>query len=382
MALQTILFDFTLDAEKTATSSQRQDVARVVRNELEHVFSQLELAYSMESLDGGYFAVLHENKETIITCRIFQQGLLTINVEYYLADGKEPLMSFDTGKRVENAIAKKLNALWGQKLPTLKRGDVARYFPSSACMYTFSSPKVIASMQNERIIEYDIDTLVYEARSPFQKIQIMHSKTLGNMLILDELQNIAESDLIYTETLMGRGIENYEGKEICILGGGDGALLYELLKEKPKHVVMLEIDELVMQACNKYLNTICGDVLEKRKTEQYEIIVGDCVEYMKKFIADGRKFDYVFGDLTDIPISGAPIGECWDFIRTIFEHSFKLLKPDGKFLTHGNGTSCLESLQLFEDQLRLLKPKVKFTTSKAFVPSFMEEWLFYQVTFA
>ncbi|KAH8369680.1 hypothetical protein KR093_000596 [Drosophila rubida] len=366
MALQTILFDFTLDAEKTATSSQRQDVARIVRSELEHVFSQLELAYSMESLDGGYFAVLHENKETIITCRIFQQGLLTINVEYYLADGKEPLMSFDTGKRVENAIAKKLNALWGQKLPTLKRGDVARYFPSS----------------DERIIEYDIDTLVYEARSPFQKIQIMHSKTLGNMLILDELQNIAESDLIYTETLMGRGIENYEGKEICILGGGDGALLYELLKEKPKHVVMLEIDELVMQACNKYLNTICGDVLEKRKTDQYEIIVGDCVEYMKKFIADGRKFDYVFGDLTDIPISGAPIGECWDFIRTIFEHSFKLLKPDGKFLTHGNGTSCLESLQLFEDQLRLLKPKVKFTTSKAFVPSFMEEWLFYQVTFA
>lgn len=181
---------------------------------------------------------------------------------------------------------------------------------------------------------------------------------------------------------MGRGIENYEGKEICILGGGDGALLYELLKENPKHVVMLEIDELVMQACNKYLNTICGDVLEKRKTDQYEIIVGDCVDYMKKFIAEGRKFDYVFGDLTDIPISDAPIGECWDFIRTIFEHSFQLLKPDGKYLTHGNGTSCLESLQLFEDQLRLLKPKVKFTTTKAFVPSFMEEWLFYQVTFA
>lgn len=194
--------------------------------------------------------------------------------------------------------------------------------------------------------------------------------------------DIAESDLIYTETLMGRGNENYEGKEICILGGGDGALLYELLKENPKHVVMLEIDELVMQACNKYLNSICGDVLEKRKGDNYEIIVGDCVEYMKKFISEGRKFDYVFGDLTDIPISGAPIGECWDFIRTILEHSFHILKSDGKYLTHGNGTSCVESLELFEEQLRLLKPKVKFTTSKAFVPSFMEEWLFYQVSLA
>lgn len=115
------------------------------------------------------------------------------------------------------------------------------------------------------------------------------------MLVLDELQSmwkkhffnlnhrnknpniyyistdIAEADLIYTETLMQRGIENYVGKEICILGGGDGALLYELLKEKPKFVTMLEIDEMVMQACNKYLNTICGDVLEVRKSNNYEV---------------------------------------------------------------------------------------------------------------
>lgn len=85
------------------------------------------------------------------------------------------------------------------------------------------------------------------------------------------LTDIAEADLIYTETLMQRGIENYDGKEICILGGGDGALLYELLKENPKFVTMLEIDEMVMQACNKYMNSICGDVLEVRKSDNYEV---------------------------------------------------------------------------------------------------------------
>ncbi|XP_036219766.1 spermine synthase isoform X2 [Bactrocera oleae] len=365
MTAQTILFDFTVDSERTTDTKQRQEIAKVVRGEVENIFPQVELAYQM-TMEDGFFCVFTENKETMITLRIFQQGLVTMNIEYYLEDGKEPLMTFDSSKRLENILAKKLKVHSGQVLPTLKRGDVARYFPSS----------------DERIVEYDIDALVFEERSPFQKIQILHSKTLGNMLILDELQNIAESDLIYTETLMGRGIENYEGKEICILGGGDGALLYELLKEKPKFVVMLEIDELVMQACNKYLNTICGDVLEKRKGDNYEIVVGDCVEYMKKFISENRKFDYVFGDLTDIPISGAPVGEIWDFIRTILDHSFKILKPDGKYLTHGNGTACTESLELFEDQLRLLRPKVKFTTSKAFVPSFMEEWLFYQVCLA
>jgi predicted membrane-bound spermidine synthase len=70
---------------------------------------------------------------------------------------------------------------------------------------------------------------------------------------------------------MQRGIENYEGKDICILGGGDGALLYELLKENPGNVVMLEIDDIVMDACNKYMNSICGDVLEKRKGDNYEV---------------------------------------------------------------------------------------------------------------
>lgn len=71
---------------------------------------------------------------------------------------------------------------------------------------------------------------------------------------------------------MQRGIQNYEGKDICILGGGDGALLYELLKEKPNFVTMLEIDEVVMQACNLFLKSICGDVLERRSGENFEVI--------------------------------------------------------------------------------------------------------------
>lgn len=146
--------------------------------------------------------------------------------------------------------------------------------------------------------------------------------------------DLAEADLIYTETLMMRGVEQYEGKEICILGGGDGALLYELLKEKPKFVIMLEIDDVVMQACNEHLKSICGDVLERRRGPNYEIIVEDAMVALQKYIKEGRKFDYVFGDLTDVPISPTPTGELWDFIRTFLEASFKVLRPNGKFMTH------------------------------------------------
>lgn len=70
---------------------------------------------------------------------------------------------------------------------------------------------------------------------------------------------------------MQRGLRDYAGKDICILGGGDGALLYELLKENPKYVSMLEIDEMVMQACNVHMKSICGDVLETRKGVNYDV---------------------------------------------------------------------------------------------------------------
>lgn len=363
MSANTVLLDFSLDPARINDEVSRKDIVRLCKEGLEKYLTGLKISYDMLTADG-YLCILNEaGSGTIVTIRFFEQGLITINVEYYRKDGDEPKISFEQTRELENGLVQTLKFNHGQSLPPLQRGPLTRFFPTA----------------DERVIEYDIDRVLYDKRSDFQKIQIVHSKSLGNMLVLDELQNIAEADLIYTETLMRRGVEDYAGKEICILGGGDGALLYELLKEKPKHVVMLEIDEMVMQACNKYMNSICGDVLEKRKDDSYEIIVDDCVRYLHKFSQEGRKFDYVFGDLTDIPISDTPTGEIWDFIRKILQASFEVIKPTGKFMTHGNGVSCPESLKMYEEQLAKLEPKVSYTKCTAFVPSFMEEWVFYQV---
>lgn len=130
-------------------------------------------------------------------------------------------------------------------------------------------------------MEYDIDEVIYDNRSAFQHIQILHSNTFGNMLVLDDLQSkkriigsftkltlsfgcfvykmmkyknynftpdLADSDLIYTESIMCRGKEDYKDKEILILGGGDGALLHELRKEQPKHVTMIEVKANILSA--------------------------------------------------------------------------------------------------------------------------------------
>ena len=50
-------------------------------------------------------------------------------------------------------------------------------------------------------------------------------------------------------------LQDYAKKDLLILGGGDGALLHELLKEKPKFVTMVDIDEAVMRACKEHLRS-------------------------------------------------------------------------------------------------------------------------------
>ena len=56
------------------------------------------------------------------------------------------------------------------RLPALRRGDkVDRYWPTA----------------DGRLVEYDIDEVVYEEDSAYQNIKILHSRQFGNILILN-----------------------------------------------------------------------------------------------------------------------------------------------------------------------------------------------------
>lgn len=364
MAANTILLDFSITPSRIAEPNERKSLQSTAEKVLCTFVPELKQIFSTDFPGGGCLALYSGIRSSFVTFRAFPQGLVTINIEYYKADSEEPLLNFESVRRLEGALTQEMGSMKSHKYPAKQRGCKAdRYFLTA----------------DERVLEYDIDALVFEERSPYQKVQIVHSKFLGNLLVLDELQNMSERDLIYTETLMQRGKEDYTDKEIVILGGGDGALLYELLKEKPKFVTMFELDEVVLRACRQHLRGCCFDCLDKMEGENYKIIVDDCVKSLDKMIEEGKKVDYVFGDLTDIPVSPTPQGEIWNFIRLILNKSFQVLKPSGKFMTHGNGASSPAALKMFEEQLQNLSVPVKFSTDRAFVPSFLEDWVFYQV---
>ncbi|OWR45630.1 spermine synthase [Danaus plexippus plexippus] len=395
MSVQTILLDFSLDPARLGDESGQKTVFSHLETVLKDYVPNLILAADIK-IDDGSLKLLTGKRGTTVSVRLFDRGLVTVNIEYYKEDSEEPLINFKNTKLLENSVKISLECERIKLMPTIKRGykyDSTKLLESQLQKYiTVIKSQPYPSIKrclfskyyttsDERLLEYDIDGVVFDERSPFQRVQVVHSRTFGNMLVLDDLQNISEADLIYTETLMQRGKESYEGKEIIILGGGDGALLYELLKENPKYVWMLEIDEVVMKACNKHLRSICGDVLERRQGRNYEIIVEDCMVTIDKLCSQNRKVDFVFGDLTDIPISESPGGELWEFMINILDAAFRVLKPTGKFMTHGNGATSPASLELYERVLNDMQPKVAFQKCKAFVPSFLEDWIFYQIGF-
>ncbi|RWS22331.1 spermine synthase-like isoform X1 [Leptotrombidium deliense] len=365
------------------------EAVKRIKENIDLIF-QTGSSFSLPTNDGEIHVVVsskdsvNNSSMTIIINVYKSKSLITINIESCNAFVSNTCDSIENNDHelddielinVSNSSTEKLKEKLSEaleieveKIPVIKRGSkVPNYFTSS----------------DERVMEYDFDELLFDKRSKYQQVRIYHSKTLGNALFLDGLQNLADSDLAYTHGLMKFGQNSYTGKEILILGGGDGGLLHELLKENPKYVTMVDIDEVVIDACRVHLRKSCGDVLDTLKRDNYEIIVNDCIKYLNQYVEEGRKFDFIFNDLTDIPISPThtKIGKnLWDFVRNILMLSLNCLKVDGKFLNHAIGSGHTRALQEYEKVLTDLPVKVRFSRHSAFVPSFAEDWVFYEIT--
>ncbi|XP_072036289.1 spermine synthase-like [Amphiura filiformis] len=267
-------------------------------------------------------------------------------------------------KELQKKISEVLKSNKSKRFPAIKRGGaVDCYVPTV----------------DNRLIEYDFDRVVFDADSKYQHVRIMHSPQYGNMLILDGDPNLAESDISYTKAITGNGREKFEDKTVLILGGGDGGILHEVLKEKPKFITMVEIDQVVIDAAIKHLRGICYNAMDSLRGPNYEVLVEDCIPILEAYIKEGKKFDYVINDLTAIPITTEARGSQWDFLRLILQLSMKVLKSDGKYFTQGNGAIMKSALEMYEKQLQQLECDVEFSKETVCVPSYMEMWVFYEI---
>jgi len=316
----------------------------------------------------SYSAIYSGPKDCMFTIKhYFREGLITVALEYFKINNSDSLLyNYHEIASLEKLIRITLDADSSNSLPAIRR-----------CLPR--SPYLRSS--DDRLLEYRWEALLFSERSPYQLVEIFQTKDYGAALVLDGYINLAESDLAYTRGLMCHGVESYKDKQVLILGGGDGALLHELLAEDaaPKHVTMVDIDEAVIRGCREHMRSVCGDVLDTLKTDKYEIIVDDAFKYLRKYREEEKKFDIIFGDLTDIPVHGRDT-QTWAFVRAVIRGALMLLPVGGKYLTHCNGKCAVNSLAMFEDLIGGIGVPVEIATTEHFVPSFQEKWVFYQLT--
>ena len=104
----------------------------------------------------------------------------------------------------------------------------------------------------------------------------------------------------------------------------------------------------------------------------------------------GETFDFIFGDLTDTPVDpgqSETSKDLWNFLKYILTLGMQLLVPEnGKYFTHFNGKSVSNMISKYEETLKDLRVdadlslRPKFKQRECYVPSFLETWIFYQIS--
>jgi len=217
-------------------------------------------------------------------------------------------------------------------------------------------------------IRYHIDKDIFNKMSKYQNIRIIDNRDFGRMLFLDNDLQIAEKDAcLYNESMVSplvkAGIPLYN---VAILGGGDGGVLYELLKHNPRKVTLIDIDEEVTTACGRYLRGVCHDAFDD---ERVEIINNDVFS----FLGNNCRFDAIIYDLTMHPEAFIDMDR-EIFLDDLFTKISASLKPSGMITAQCCSDYDEETLKVAEGILTKFFSDVRFT--KTYIPSYCTPWIF------
>ncbi len=219
-------------------------------------------------------------------------------------------------------------------------------------------------------ILYDIRRHLLHQRSQYQTIDIVDTRQFGKMLFLDGDVQIAEKDArLYNRALvdpLGRGKQ----RRAIILGGGDGGVLYEVLKLQPKQVVVVDIDRAVISAAQEYLTGICHGAFRDRRVR---IVIGNVL----KFLSKQQAADVVIYDLTSFPERLVEL-QRQTFLTTVLRRIRRVLVPNGILTLQCGSALDKQQLCLTKRYVRQYFPNVSFT--ETFISSYGEPWVFATAT--
>ena len=207
-----------------------------------------------------------------------------------------------------------------------------------------------------------------QIRTARQQMDILNTAMFGRTLFIDGILQSAERDEDIYHTALVCGIPGLlkGAKDVCILGGGEGATARKVLKEsRDAKVTMIDWDkELVDHFRTEPIwswshgKSVFDD--ERLTVEHSDVF---------SVISEPRQYDRIFVDLTDPPVED-PL---W---HDLFIKLVDWLRPGGTMVMNVGGVLPWDQSNI--TKVIAIYDGMDVTTSwyKTYVPSFGSEWGF------
>jgi spermidine synthase len=172
-------------------------------------------------------------------------------------------------------------------------------------------------------VQWCVNRVLYRTQSRYQDIAIVELREFGRALILDGIVQTTVADEFHYHEMIAHVplCAHPNPRSVLVIGGGDGGTVREVLKHSPvQHVVLVEIDEAVIEACREHLPELSAGLADPR----VDIVIADGRKYLESCIDE---FDVILVDSSD------PIGPAADlFVADFYASIFTALKNDGLFV--------------------------------------------------
>ncbi len=182
-----------------------------------------------------------------------------------------------------------------------------------------------------------ITKTVFQSSGDLQDIAVFETPWFGRVLTLDGVIQLTTGDeFVYHEMLAHVPLYAHgKAESVCIVGGGDGGMLREVLKHPSvKRAVLVEIDAQVVEFCRTHLPMVSNGAFDDPRTE---IVIADGIHYMR---TTPERFDLIVIDSTDPSGPGEVL-----FTESFYKDCAQALKPGG-IVVNQNGVPFLQGQEI------------------------------------
>ncbi|MEL0242273.1 MAG: S-adenosylmethionine decarboxylase, partial [Pelagibacteraceae bacterium] len=144
---------------------------------------------------------------------------------------------------------------------------------------------------------YMVEEIIKDFKSKAgQHIEILKLKEFGNSLFIDgELQVAEKDEELYSKTFVNSGLKiSNKNSSAAIIGGGDGGVARECVKNNFSYIDWFELDKEVVDACQQYLPDVFKNI---HRSNNVNCIWGDAFKNIVS--CENEKYDHLFIDLND-----------------------------------------------------------------------------------